>query len=167
MAGFLENHNIPDLESDRDELEELVSHRGSDLVSLVQAIQTKYGFVPKNALELVAGLARVSLARLYGLATFYGSFSLRPRGKRILRVCTGTACHVGGAHRITEALSEHLGLAAGETSKDRAYTLDSVPCVGCCSLAPVLMVNDRSHGRMDGPQAVDVVRNLRAAGEEQ
>jgi len=165
MSASLEAHDIPDLESHRSELESLARACGSDLIALVQGVQERFGFLPRNVLALVAGGAGVSLARLYGVATFYGSFFLAPRGERILRVCTGTACHVGGSHRITEALSDHLGIAPGETSEDRSFTLDNVPCVGCCSLAPVMMVGDRSHGRLDGPSAVGVVRDLREKSE--
>jgi NADH-quinone oxidoreductase subunit E len=103
---------------------------------------------------------------MYGVATFYAQFRLNPVGKHIVKVCHGTACHVQNANAITEALEESLGIADGETTEDRLFTLESVACLGCCSLAPVMMIGDETYGKLTGNQAVRIVKNIRIAEKQ-
>ena len=145
----------------------MIGRADSGVIGLLQAIQRRFGFVPSDVLEYVCSKANVPLAQAYGVVTFYPSLSLAPRGRHVVRVCTGTACHVRGADRLTTALGDHLGVAAGETTKDREFTLDTVACVGCCSLAPVLMVGEETFGRLDPQRAVDVITAREEVPEDQ
>jgi NADH:ubiquinone oxidoreductase subunit E len=162
----LENADLTDLEDRSEEIEDLLARAGTDLVNALQTIQREYGFLPRSVLRHLSQRSGIPLARVYGVATFYSSFFLTPRGKHVLRVCCGTACHVGGSTRILEALSDDLGIQAGETSEDLQFTLDTVGCVGCCSLAPVIVVGDESYGRLNRTRAVDVAAALRASGDD-
>lgn len=151
---MLMHRDHDDLDAVRGRLEALVSMHQGDLGTLVQAVQGELGFLPRNVLGLLAELTATPLAQLYGVVTFYGSLRLEPLGRRVVRVCHGTACHVLGAERITDSVSKHLGVAPGTTSHDLEHTLESVACVGCCSLAPVMTVNEATHGRLDPHRAV-------------
>ena len=135
------------------------------LVEALRVAQGEFGWLSPEMLRLVAVERGVPLARVHGVATFYSSFHLKPRGRNLLRVCRGTACHVGGADRLVDALSKHLGIALEETTDDLAFTLESAACLGCCSLAPVLAAGEETWGRLDGPAAVGVaVRLVRNGG---
>lgn len=135
---------------------------GSDsLIPLLQQAQEFYGWLPKEVLEGIAQRTGIPLARIYGVATFYTQFRLAPVGRHIIRVCHGTACHVAGAERITEALEDELKIRDGETTPDLRFTLDSVACLGCCSLAPVLMVDDDTHGRLTPDRARRLIHDYK------
>ena len=121
--------------------------RGS-LVMLLQEVQNHYGYLPRTALVEIGGRLEVPLAQLYGLATFYRSFSLTPRGKHEIVVCTGTACHVRGAAGILEHLQRKLGVSNGDTTPDGMFTLLGVNCLGACALGPVMVVNGKYHGKV-------------------
>ncbi len=125
-----------------------------DVVGVLQGIQAECGYLPGPALAEVAAQTGRSLAQLYGVISFYATFSLEKRGRVVIRVCQGTACHVRGAQRVTEALTQHLHIDPGQTTEDYEFTLETVACLGCCSLAPVLTVAGHTHGRSDGPRAV-------------
>lgn len=118
------------------------------LISVMQDIQLGYRYLPREALERVAGALGVPLARVYGVATFYKAFSLTPRGERELRICTGTACHIRGAPLILHELQTRLGIKPGQTTEDLVFSLEAVNCVGACALAPVVVVNDVAHGNV-------------------
>jgi NADH:ubiquinone oxidoreductase subunit E len=126
------------------------------LISVLQDIQLAYRYLPRSALERVAEILGVPLAKVYGVATFYKAFSLTPRGEKVLRVCTGTACHIRGAPLILNELKNRLKLNPGETTADLKFSLEAVNCVGACALAPVVMVNDTAHGNL----SVTKVRKL-------
>ena len=100
---------------------------------------------------------------MFGVATFYAQFRLSPVGKYIIKVCHGTACHVQNAVEITEALEEALKIKDGQTTEDRLFTLESVACLGCCSLAPVMMISDHTYGKLTGNEAVRIVKNIKLA----
>ena len=116
------------------------------VIEMMQDIQDEFRYIPEEALETMTLQTKVPLARLYHIATFYKSFSLTPRGKYEIQVCTGTACHVKGAPLIIDAFKRELNIEIGETTKDGKFTLDEVRCLGCCSLAPVVMINDDIYG---------------------
>lgn len=130
------------------------------LVEALRVGQDSVGWLPPEVLRLIAVARQMPLARVIGVATFYASFHLEPRGRTVLRVCKGTACHVGGADRLVDALSKHLDLELGQTKEDLSYTLESAACLGCCSLAPVLAAGEQTWGRLDGPAAVEVAAGL-------
>jgi NADH-quinone oxidoreductase E subunit len=128
-------------------LKQFAKKRGV-LIPLLQETQKAYGYLPKSALIKIANSTNTDLSQVYGVATFYAQFRLKPVGKHIIRVCHGTACHVSGAPRITEVCEEELNLKDGETSSDLKFTLESVACLGCCSLAPVMTVDESTFGRL-------------------
>ena len=113
------------------------------LISLLQDVQEEFGFLEENAMAVTAEALNLPLSHLYGVASFYSQFYFETRGKHIIRVCTGTACYIRGAPAILAQLEEELGIGAGETTEDLAFTLETVNCVGCCALAPVVMINDQ------------------------
>ncbi len=161
VSGALQNPIHEDPEAGREVLESVVAQEGTDLVALIQGVQGALGYLPRDVLEELARQTGLPLARVYGVATFYSGFSLVPRGRRVVKVCHGTACHVRGAERITEAVSLALGVAEGETTADREFTLETAACVGCCSLAPVIQVGQEAYGRLDTVAATAVVAELK------
>ncbi len=122
-------------------------HKGT-LVSLLQDIQEEYSYLPKEVLEQVAQELEIPLANIYGVATFYAQFRFTPRGKHLIRVCHGTACHVNGAPTISDQVENILGIKNGETTPDGKFSMENVACLGCCSLAPVMMIDDTTYGRL-------------------
>jgi NADH-quinone oxidoreductase subunit E len=127
------------------------------LIPVLQAAQDVYGYLPKEALERIAQELRLPLSKVYGVVTFYAQFHLHPRGRHVVRVCLGTACHVRGGAKIMESLEKELQVADGETTEDLRFTLESVACIGACGLAPVIMVNDDTHGRLTPEQIPDIL----------
>ncbi|MBN2039869.1 MAG: NADH-quinone oxidoreductase subunit NuoE [Spirochaetes bacterium] len=115
---------------------------------MMQDIQKSEGYLPQKALEIIAKEVQVPLSRLYALATFYKAFSLTPRGRHIIHVCTGTACHVRGADKIMDKLKRDLNVEEGGTTEDGRFTLEGVRCVGCCGLGPVIVVGENFHGKL-------------------
>lgn len=120
----------------------------SEIIPILQDIQDVYGYLPEHALEEVAGFTGVSKTHVYGVATFYAQFRFKPKGRKHIMVCTGTACHVSGAEQVLDALERHLDIGEGDVTEDMEYSLESVGCIGCCSLAPCAMVNDEVVSRI-------------------
>ncbi|MBU0983605.1 MAG: NADH-quinone oxidoreductase subunit NuoE [candidate division Zixibacteria bacterium] len=118
------------------------------LIMILQDIQKEYNYLPPEALTQTAAALDVPLSKVCSVSTFYNSFSLKPRGRKIVRVCVGTACHIRGSNLIQQQLESTLNLKAGETSKDLEYTLEAVACVGACAMAPVVIINDKYHGSL-------------------
>lgn len=118
------------------------------LIPILQEVQNLYNYLPKDVLEYVAEKTGVPVSEIYGVVTFYSLFHLNPRGRNIIRVCQGTACHVRGGKLILQALEKELGIKAGHTTEDLRYTLETVACIGACGLAPVMQINDDTHGRL-------------------
>ncbi len=131
------------------------------LIPLLQGAQDLYGYIPREVFEEISETTGLTLSDLYGVATFYAQFRLKPVGKKIIKVCHGTACHVQNANTITDSLKEALGVKDGETTEDGLFTLESVACLGCCSLAPVMMVAGEVYGKLTGKDAVRIVREIR------
>lgn len=127
------------------------------LIPILQAIQEAYGYLPRKALEYTARQLRIPLSKIFGVATFYAQFHLTPRGKNIIRVCQGTACHVRGGAKILQTLKEQLNLEVNETSEDLKFTLESVACIGACGLAPVMMINDETFGRLTPNKIAEIL----------
>ncbi|MFO7715251.1 NADH-quinone oxidoreductase subunit NuoE [Desulfosarcina sp.] len=128
-----------------------------NLIMILQAIQRRYNYVPKPALTYLSAKIGVPHSKIYEVATFYSTFSLEPRGRNIISICLGTACHVRGAERIRERLHESLHVADGQTTEDGRFTLESVRCIGCCSLGPVMKVNEDMHGRISTDEVEKVL----------
>ena len=128
----------------------LDKHEGDrgGLISVLEDIQAKYSYLPAEALKLVAEGTGRSLVDVYGVASFYKSFSLKPRGRHLVTICQGTACHVRGAPQIRAELEKKLGVEPGETTEDGQFTLEAVNCVGACALAPLVVVDGDFYGQM-------------------
>lgn len=144
-----------------DPLIEKFKGKKGNLIPLLQGTQDIYGYIPKEAFRKISDEAGIKLSDIYGVATFYAQFRLNPVGKHIIKVCHGTACHVQNANEVTESLQDALKIKDGETTEDGLFTLESVACLGCCSLAPVMMIGDETFGKLDGKQAVKIVKNLK------
>lgn len=129
----------------------------SSIVPMLQDINAKYNWLPPEAVRRVSEALAMPLSRVLRIATFYNMFSLKPRGKHIIRVCKGTACHVKGAGRILERLQRQLGVESGETTEGMRFTLEAVRCLGCCGLAPVVTVNDDVYGKITSQGIVGVL----------
>ena len=137
---------------------EWIRHIGkspSASVPLLQAIQSEYGYLPRRAMDLVIEGTEITAAQLFGVATFYSQFRLRPVGRHLIKICHGTACHVRGADRLNTSIKHSLDLSSDEsdTSSDGAYTVEDVACVGCCSLAPVMVIDKEVLGELTGATA--------------
>ncbi len=131
------------------------------LISILQDIQAKYGYLPAEALKEVASVTRVSLVDIYGAATFYRAFSLKPRGEHLITICQGTACHVRGAPLIRAELEKKLGVQPGETTDDKKFTLEAVNCVGACALAPIVVVDGAFYGHMTAKKVNALIDDIR------
>lgn len=130
-------------------IEEQFNHDKEDLLMMLQAIQKVYNHLPQASLTYLSEKIGVPLSKIYGVGTFYGTFSLEPRGRNIISVCLGTACHVRGGKRIMERIQEILNVRPRETTQDLRFTLEPVRCIGCCSLGPVVKINEDIHSRMN------------------
>ena len=117
-----------------------------EIISVLEKIQEVYGYLPQEVLKEVSEKLQVHLSQLFSLATFYSAFTLKPRGEHMVHVCLGTACHVRGAPKIVDELSRLLGIKPSDTTEDMKFTLETVRCIGCCSLAPVLKVDKDIYG---------------------
>ena len=155
------NHNGP--KSDLSLLENVLSEYGgvsSNLITILQKAQGIYGYLPKDVMYHIADNVGITPADVMGVATFYSQFRLSPIGKYLIMSCQGTACHVNGSERVAAAISEYLGIRNGETTEDGLFTLEEVACLGCCSLAPVIMINGEAYGNLTPDSAVEVIKNI-------
>ncbi len=144
-----------------DPLIEKLKNKKGNMIPLLQGTQDIYGYIPHDAFLKLAKETGLKLNEMYGVATFYTQFRLNPVGKHIIKVCHGTACHVQNAGVITDALQDALKVEDGETTEDNLFTLESVACLGCCSLAPVMMIGDETYGKLTGKKAVKIVKDLK------
>ena len=129
-------------------IEEQFNRDKENLIMILQEIQKKYNYLPQASLIYLSEKIGVPISTIFEVGTFYSTFSLEPRGKHIISVCLGTACHVRGAEKIREKIQESLNLLDGQTTEDMRFTLESVRCLGCCSLGPVVRIDDDIHGRI-------------------
>ena len=145
-------------------LNDLLTKRGHDagsLITVLQGTQEILGYLPVAAMREIAEKMNIPNSRVYGVATFYTQFRFQPVGKHMILLCQGTACHVNGAEQIETALCNELQLEMGATSEDRLFTLSSAACLGCCSLAPVMMINGQAFGPLTPEKARSIVRDIR------
>lgn len=142
-------------------LEKIISKyegENGSLVSVLQEIQRELGYIPQQGFRLISEKTAVPQSQIYGVITFYDQFRLEPHGKYTIKICHGTACYLCGAKDITDSLSDELGIKVGETTDDRLFTIETVSCLGACGLAPVMMINDETFGRLTPRQAKRVIR---------
>ena len=131
-----------------------------EVISSLQEIQDSYGYLPKEAIDKLAELTGTPVAKIYGVATFYSGFYLKPHGKYSIKLCRGTACHVKGEPEILSAVSSHLGIKDGETTRDMLFSLESVACLGTCFLSPVMLIEDQYYGKLTPQSAVKILNNI-------
>ncbi len=140
------------------EILERYEHNPAKLVPILQAVQAEYRYLPKEALAYVATSVGLPPSRVFGVATFYAHFALEPKGKYVIHVCDGTACHVKNSERLINAIRKKLGLSETKhTTDDLLFTLETVSCIGACGLAPVMMVNETVHGQMTSEACAAVI----------
>jgi len=130
------------------------------LIALLQEVQSVYTYLPKTALQFIESELNYTLGELYAVATFYAQFKLNPSGKYSIKVCKGTACHVQNVNAVMDEISAYLKVGDGETTPDGKYTLESVSCLGCCSLAPAMMIGEETFGKLSGETAVNYIKNF-------
>ncbi len=119
-----------------------------NLLHILQDINSEYSYIPEQGMKIVAERLCIPVSQVYSVATYYKALNLEPRGRHVISVCTGTACHVRGAGKIIEKIERELGIKAGGTSSDMKFSLQTVRCIGCCSLGPVINVGEDTHGRL-------------------
>jgi NADH:ubiquinone oxidoreductase subunit E len=157
-------------ETDRVRLEEIINRYKGDscslLIPLLQDIQETFGYIPPESIESIAEALGLFPSQVQGVITFYAGLSLEPKGKYIVRVCRGTACHVKGGRSILRIVKKELDLDEGETSPDYQFTLETVACLGTCFLAPTLMVNKTYYGKLSPPKITSILAQYDKEKEE-
>ena len=155
------NHNSVDLSLLKDVLDHYADVKGS-LITILQKTQEIYGYIPTDAVYHIAERTGLTPAKIMGVATFYSQFRFQAVGKYLIMICKGTACYVNGAERIIEAVSEELGIGDNQTTEDGLFSLSLVSCLGCCSLAPVMMINEDTYGSLTPDKVKKILRDIRA-----
>jgi NADH:ubiquinone oxidoreductase subunit E len=133
------------------------------LIAVLQEIQNRCGYVPRQAIERVSLKTGVPVSEIFGIITFYAQFRLVPQGKNLIKICHGTACHLNGAEQIGDAVCKCVGAREGETSPDNLYSVEKVACLGCCSLAPTMMINDETYGRLTPDNVSKIIVDYHAS----
>ncbi|MEW6104444.1 MAG: NADH-quinone oxidoreductase subunit NuoE [bacterium] len=132
-----------------------------DLIKLLQETQDSYGYLPIEALKIIAEKTKIFPAEIFGIATFYSHFRFIPQGRHLIKACHGTACHVSGAEKISSALEENLKIKEKETTKDGLFSLNKVACLGCCSLSPCIMIDKKVYGRLRAKDVEKILKDYR------
>lgn len=159
VSKVLQNEEIKNINAVLDNAE---GQRGV-LIAVLQRVQEKVGYLPEEAMKMIAERFSLSLTNVYGVASFYKHFHFKPRGKNVVKVCMGTACHVRGGKAVLTEMENKLGIKEGETTKDLSVTLETVGCVGCCALAPVATVNDQDlFGELTPKMVEDIISTVRS-----
>ena len=147
----------------------VVDHYGCNrdsLISILQDVQAEYRYLPEEVIRRVAKRLDLPLIQVYGVATFFKAFSLKPRGEHLVRVCLGTACHVRGAPAVLDEAKRQLGVETGDTTKDMKFTLETVNCLGACALGPLLVIDDNYQGQMSPGKIKKALRDYNKSTEE-
>ena len=155
------NHESVDLSLIKDVLDQYADVKGS-LISILQKTQEIYGYVPIDAVYHISERTGLTPAKIMGVATFYAQFRFQAVGKYLIMICKGTACYVNGANAIADAVMEELGIGDNETTADGLFSLSLVSCLGCCSLAPVMMINEDTYGSLTPDKVVKILRDIKA-----
>jgi NADH-quinone oxidoreductase subunit E len=138
-----------------------------EMIPLLQSAQEHFGYIPRRAIRYISSVTRIPESKIYGVITFYSQFRLQPLGKHVIRLCTGTACHVANAGLLIDTIEDELDIEVGGTTGDGVFTLTTVACIGCCSLDPVMMIDDDTHGKLPPASTRRILRRTRrrALGE--
>jgi NADH-quinone oxidoreductase subunit E len=145
-------------------LNEYASVKGS-LITILQNTQDIYGYLPKEAIELISEKTGIATSEIMGVGTFYTQFRFEPVGKYLIMLCQGTACHVNSSELILETIKDELGIDDGQTTADGLFSLKCVACLGCCSLSPVMMINDDTYGSLTPDKTKKILKELREAAQ--
>lgn len=145
-------------------LQKYATVKGS-LITILQNAQEIYGYLPVDVILHISQRTGIKVTKIMGVATFYSQFRLEPVGKYLIMLCQGTACHVNGSLQIEKTINEYLGIKDGETTADGLFTLKNVACLGCCSLSPVMMINDETYGSLTPEKAISIFKELKAREE--
>lgn len=145
-------------------LSEYAEVKGS-LITILQHTQEIYGYLPKEAIELISEKTGIATSEIMGVGTFYTQFRFEPVGKYLIMLCQGTACHVNSSELILQTIQDELGIADGQTTKDGLFSLKCVACLGCCSLSPVMMVNEDTYGSLTPDKTKKILKELREAAQ--
>jgi NADH:ubiquinone oxidoreductase subunit E len=139
--------------------EVLADYKGQrgELIKILQEVQAKLGYLPEKAMLRIARFTRVPESHVFGVASFYSQFRFTPLGRKRVLVCQGTACHVRGAPKMLEEIERHLGIKPGETTTDQEHSLDAVACIGACALAPTMMINADTHGKLTQKKVAELL----------
>ncbi len=132
------------------------------LIPLLQAAQDSYGYIPTSAIDQISEIVGIPAAEIYGVITFYSQFRLKPLGKFLIKVCDGTACHVNGSERIAGVIEDELQISGNDTTEDGLFTVQKVACLGCCSLSPVIMINDETFGRLTPKKVQQLLKEYKS-----
>lgn len=161
-----ENHDYSELDKIIDEYLDMQGN----LIIILQKAQNIYNYLPRHVIAHISDRTGYSQAKIYGVATFYTQFRLKPIGKNLILLCQGTACHVSGSKMIEEAINEYLEIQDGETSEDGLFTLNNVACLGCCSLAPVMMIQnedgEETYGNLTKEKVTEILQGIKDSAEE-
>jgi NADH-quinone oxidoreductase subunit E len=155
-----------DIRPVRDIVSKCGYNQDSNLIAILQQSQDIYGYLPKIALKEISRLTDIPLTRIFGVVTFYSQFTLIPRGKHAIKVCSGTACHVKGADDVKQKMKDILNVSEGETTPDYQFTLETVACIGTCFLAPVMMIDEKYFGKLTADKASDIVQKYSERTQE-
>jgi NADH-quinone oxidoreductase subunit E len=140
--------------------------RGQDeLIPVLQGVQKEFGYVAPESVKKISRYLRITENQIYGVSSFYAQFRFTPPGQHLIKACRGTACHVRGAQRILEEVKKQLGITEGETTPDLEYSLETVACIGCCALAPCIMINEEVHGRLSDKGVANIFSKKGTEGE--
>ena len=137
------------------------------LIPLLQSAQDTYGYISEKAIDYISHVTGIPSADIYGVVTFYAQFRTKPLGKYVVKVCNGTACHVNGAKTISNTINDELNIDYEETSDDGSFSLLSVACIGCCSLAPVILINDETYGRLTPTKLRKILRSYKQKAKKE
>ena len=144
----------------QEKLEDIFSHykgERQDLIPILQETQGKFRYLPAAAMREISKFLQIPESSVYGVSTFYAQFKLTPLGKKVIRVCRGTACHVRGSSKVLAEIEKQLGIKAGETTEDLEYTLETVACIGACALAPTMTIDNETYGKMTTKKVAEVL----------
>lgn len=148
-------------------VDECIQKNSNSLIPVLQDIQSHYNYLPEEIFDEVSQKMNIPLIDVYGVATFYKSFSLTPKGKHIITVCMGTACHVRGGQRIADRMARELEIEPGETTPDMNFTLETVNCLGCCAIGPIMMIDGEYYGQMTIQKAISLLNEYKAKLKEE
>jgi len=146
--------------------EVLANYEGEkhELIPILQDTQAAFRYLPAAAMKEIARFLNISENTIFGVATFYAQFKLTPLGRKVIRICRGTACHVRGSGKVLTEMEKQLGIKAGETTEDMEYTLETVACIGACALAPTMTIDNETHGKMTTKKVAEVLGDSKKAG---